>query len=150
MWFITKKDLKQRHSRQVQNSQRNCDLKYRILVPSILFFFLLFPFFSFSKCIDGDCQNGQGTFIYPDGKRYVGEWKDGKRHGQGVSTHPDGWKYVGEFKDGVLSGHGTYTYPDGRKYVGEINYIICKNMGSEWRLFRAVKLRQDIGCMISI
>ncbi len=35
-----------------------------------------------------------------DGDKYVGEWKDGKRHGEGTYTWSDGDKYVGEYKDG--------------------------------------------------
>ena len=31
---------------------------------------------------------------------YVGEKKDGKRHGQGTLTKPNGDKYVGKFKNG--------------------------------------------------
>jgi len=45
-------------------------------------------------------RNGQGTFTYPDGQKYVGRWKDDKRNGQGTSTYPDGGKYVGRWKDG--------------------------------------------------
>jgi len=30
----------------------------------------------------------------------VGEYKDGKRNGQGTQTWLDGRKYVGEYKDG--------------------------------------------------
>jgi hypothetical protein len=48
------------------------------------------------KCIQGDCVNGVGTFVYQDGTRYVGEWRDGKQHGQGTETYPDGSKYAGE------------------------------------------------------
>ena len=76
--------------------------------------------------------NGQGTITYPNGRKYVGEWKDGLPNGQGTITYPSGSKYVGEWKDGVRNGQGTYTqygsllYPDGRKYVGEY-----KN-GKEW------------------
>ena len=36
---------------------------------------------------------------YPDGHKYVGEWKNGKYNGLGTSTYPDGGKYVGEFND---------------------------------------------------
>ena len=43
--------------------------------------------------------NGQGTFTYPDGVKYVGRWKDDKRNGQGTFTYPDGREYVGEFKN---------------------------------------------------
>lgn len=48
-----------------------------------------------------------GTKTYPDGSKYVGEFKNGKRNGQGALTWPDGRKYVGEFKDDKYIGHGT-------------------------------------------
>jgi hypothetical protein len=63
--------------------------------------------------------NGQGTSIFEDGEQYVGEWKNGSRHGQGTYTHRNGEQYVGDFKDGQFNGQGTFTYPDGDKYVGE-------------------------------
>ena len=44
----------------------------------------------FAECIEGDCNNGYGTYTWADGTKYVGEWKDGKRHGQGTYTFPDG------------------------------------------------------------
>ena len=64
-------------------------------------------------------QNGQGTYTYADGSKYVGEWKDGKRHGQGTYTWADGNKNVGEWKDDKRHGQGTFTSTDGEKYVGE-------------------------------
>jgi hypothetical protein len=74
---------------------------------------------SFAECIEGNCKNGQGTYTWTDGAKYVGEFKDGKFHGQGTFTFPDGRKYVGEYKDGSPHGQGTFTFPDGDKYVGE-------------------------------
>jgi len=47
---------------------------------------------------NGD-PNGQGTYTFPDGKKYVGGWKDSKYHGQGTLTSSDGKYFVGEFKD---------------------------------------------------
>ena len=67
-----------------------------------------------------DKRHGQGTLTSPNGDKYVGEWKDGKRHGQGTMTNARGEKYVGEFKDGKKDGQGTYTNADGAKYVGEL------------------------------
>ena len=72
-----------------------------------------------SDCVSGDCKNGQGTFTFPDGRKYIGEYKDGKWNGQGTFTFPDGRKYIGEFKDGRSNGQGTSTFPNGTKYVGE-------------------------------
>jgi len=62
--------------------------------------------------------NGLGVMTYPDGHKYVGEWKDGEPNGQGTFTSPNGMKYIGEFKDGESHGQGTFTF-NGIKYVGE-------------------------------
>ena len=81
-----------------------------------------------------DKKHGQGTHTWPDGKKYVGEWKDGKKHGQGTST-TDGSRYVGEFKDGKLHGKGTLTSPviggSWNGYFMNNEYVpnICADMG---------------------
>ena len=64
-------------------------------------------------------SNCDGSITAPNGNKYVGEFKDGKRNGQGTYTWADGRKYVGEFKDEKRHGQGTFTFPDGGKYVGE-------------------------------
>ena len=63
--------------------------------------------------------NGLGTINFPSGQKYVGEFRDDKIHGQGTFTFPSGQKYVGEYRDGKRNGQGTYTFPSGEKYVGE-------------------------------
>jgi len=75
-------------------------------------------------------KNGQVTFTSPDGRKYVGEWKDGKQNGQGKMTLPDGEKYEGKFKDGIPNGQGTYISPDGRMYVGEFKDGIPNGQGT--------------------
>ena len=64
-------------------------------------------------------RHGQGAYTYASSAKYVGEWKDGKKHGQGAYTYASGARYVGEFKDGEMHGQGAYTYPNGAKYVGQ-------------------------------
>ena len=54
-----------------------------------------------------------------DGRRYEGEYRDGKKHGQGTYTWADGRRYEGEYRDGKPHGQGTYTLPDGRRYQGQ-------------------------------
>ena len=68
----------------------------------ILVLGLLWCNLSNAACIEGDCNNGYGTFTWTDGAKYVGEFKDGLQHGQGTYITTDGAKYVGEFKDGKL------------------------------------------------
>ena len=89
-----------------------------------------------------DGYTGKGTYIFPNGDKYVGSFEDGYRHGKGVFTwtngarykgdfikdqmegkgsivSPDGDKYVGEFRKNKKNGKGTYTWANGDKYVGE-------------------------------
>ena len=46
-------------------------------------------------------------------EKYVGEYKDNKRHGQGTYTWAEGDKYVGEFKEGIPDGKGSHILPEG-------------------------------------
>ena len=43
-------------------------------------------------------RDGQGTRIWPDGRKYQCEWKDGAWYGQGTFNFLDGRKFVGKFK----------------------------------------------------
>ena len=42
-----------------------------------------------------------GTYTFAEGDKYVGEWKDNKRHGQGTYTFPDGKQNIGYFLNDV-------------------------------------------------
>jgi hypothetical protein len=69
-------------------------------------------------------RHGQGTLTLANGDKYVGEWRDNKWHGQGTYAHGPssqwaGQKYVGEYRDGKKHGQGTATFADGENYVGE-------------------------------
>ena len=85
---------------------------------NLLFILLFLPLIGFGQCVSGDCENGFGTSTMPNGDKYVGEWKDDKRHGQGTTTWADGDKYVGEHKDGKLHGQGTYIEANGTVHKG--------------------------------
>ncbi len=71
-----------------------------------------------AQCVQGDCINGRGTYIYPSGAKYVGDFRDGEIHGIGVCYYTDGSKYSGEWKHRYPDGRGTKTYPDGTKRTG--------------------------------
>ena len=64
---------------------------------------------AFSQCISGDCKNGIGE--HKDGKRtsYKGNFVAGKPDGKGVLTYKNGRKYVGDFKNGEFDGRGDFT-----------------------------------------
>ena len=66
--------------------------------------------------IDGEMQ-------YADGIHYIGGWKDDLPHTIADETAeqkwPNGDKYVGQFKAGFMEGRGTYSWADGRMYIGD-------------------------------
>ena len=63
-------------------------------------------------------QHGHGTYTYLYGDEYVGEFSNGKRHGKGTMTYSSGMKYIGAWKDGREHGQGTKTYSDGDEVNG--------------------------------
>ena len=58
------------------------------------------------------------TLVWPDGTRYVGGVKDGKRSGKGTIFWQDGTRFVGTFVDDLRHGPGTMVLPDGTVYNG--------------------------------
>lgn len=71
------------------------------------------------ECTHGDCENGKGRYIYPNGDKYIGEFKDSKLDGRGVYTFKNGNVYRGQFKNNMRHGYGTYRWVNGDTYIGE-------------------------------
>jgi len=76
----------------------------------ILFILMFLPFIGFGQsgnfgektgCISGDCTNGYGTYIFSNGSKYVGEWRNDKQHGQGTYTFKSGEVRKGKWINGV-------------------------------------------------
>ena len=75
-------------------------------------------------------NNCFGTWFNRDGTKYVGEFKDGKKHGQGIVTSPSGSKFVGGFKDDKTEGKGTFTALDVGIQVCNFSNGTCNGQGS--------------------
>jgi len=66
-------------------------------------------------CISGKCKNKTGTFVYEDGSKYVGEWKNSLRHGKGILYYENGKvKYEGAWINDKRNGYGI-----DKRYKGE-------------------------------
>jgi hypothetical protein len=85
---------------------------------SFFAFFCLLTAVLNAQCISGDCKNGQGTYLFPSGAKYSGEFRNGEIHGVGVCYYTDKSKYSGEWQNRYPEGKGTKTYPDGSKRTG--------------------------------
>jgi hypothetical protein len=81
-------------------------------------------------CLEGDCYNGFGVYVWNDGARYEGNFVEGKRNGEGVYYYSKGSKYVGTQENDRRHGWGTYYYASGSKYVGEWVYETKEGRGT--------------------
>jgi hypothetical protein len=84
----------------------------KILILAFIIFAHAIPILSFAEescgeegeCIEGDCENGPGTYIFTDGSFYSGTWKDGFPEGSGTLKYIDGSKDEGKWSGGLFIG----------------------------------------------
>jgi len=81
----------------------------------------------FAKITPAD---GRGSMIYPNGDRYDGEFRNGKRNGCGTFTFTNGRSYVGQFRDDRFQGQGIWTLENGDRYIGEFQNNKCDGQGT--------------------
>ena len=60
-------------------------------------------------------MEGIGLYVWNDGRKYEGEYKDDKKHGYGVYIWADGRQYDGYWWKGKQHGVGTYIVPKENK-----------------------------------
>lgn len=56
----------------------------------------------------GGFRDGFGTMVWPDGAKYIGEWRFNKAHGRGKFYHVEGDIYDGEWSNDKANGFGVY------------------------------------------
>lgn len=65
-------------------------------------------------------MEGRGIETWSDGRRYEGEYKNGKKDGEGTFEWPSGIKYIGSWRNGKQHGTGVlYNTNDDSKRQGE-------------------------------
>jgi len=70
-------------------------------------------------CINGDCENGRGTYIYKDGAaKYVGTFQNGLPDGEGIIHYANGEHYTGAWRTGNFYGKGTLFLADSTEVAG--------------------------------
>jgi hypothetical protein len=70
-------------------------------------------------CKHGDCENGQGSYLFNDGDTYYGGWKNKKMNGRGTYVWKDGSKYIGMWVDDLRNGYGQYIDSNNNVFEGE-------------------------------
>jgi len=66
----------------------------------------------------GNQMHGKGEFKWTNGNVYRGDFKNGMRHGKGELIFYNGSKYSGDWKNGFMDGTGEYTWSNGNKHIG--------------------------------
>lgn len=70
-------------------------------------------------CVEGNCKNGNGTYIYKDGAaKFIGTFANGMPDGDGTIFYANGESYKGEWALGSFNGEGTLYLPDGTQVIG--------------------------------
>ena len=64
-------------------------------------------------CIAGNCNNGFGIFLYPNGMKYLGDFKNGQTISAATTFYPDGSKFLGALINGKKEGSGILYKADG-------------------------------------
>ena len=88
---------------------------------TLLLFIVLQVFFSVAskaQCIEGNCESGEGKFLYSDNSIYQGSFLNNKANGFGLCTYSNGNYYKGEWKNHTFEGKGILTYSNGIVYAG--------------------------------
>ncbi len=69
-------------------------------------------------CLNGDCSNGYGTYQYPNGDKYIGDFRQGSPNGRGILYFANGNKYLGDWENNFRQGEGKFIFQVGHIYEG--------------------------------
>lgn len=89
----------------------------RIIYLFIAFYFIIPPNLT-AQCVSGNCSNGKGTFLYPNGTIYIGEFRNSKANGEGICYYTNQSRYTGEWREHNFHGKGTFYKPNGEVIMG--------------------------------
>ncbi|CEM25703.1 unnamed protein product [Vitrella brassicaformis CCMP3155] len=82
--------------------------------------------------VNESVNSWEQTVLYEDGRRYKGQWKDGKRHGTGEETSPSGdFSYYGNFSQDRYEGWGRMEWSNGARYCGQFHNNLKHGYGVE-------------------
>ena len=77
-------------------------------------------------------REGYGIMFFPDGGRYEGNWENDLAHGKGIEYYINGDRYEGEYFRDEEDGEGVYYYKNGDRIMG--NYKNGKKIGKHVKL----------------
>jgi len=73
-------------------------------------------------CISGNCESGYGVYVWSDGEKYEGYWKNNMRNGKGTNIWGNGEIFEGKWRNDKKHGYGKQTYLNGEIETGFWEY----------------------------
>jgi len=92
---------------------------YKILVAIVMSFMIIHK--TDAGCIEGNCHNGEGVYVFKDGTKYKGTFRNFKPEGQGILLSKNNNLYKGAFLKGLKEGKGKLTFSTGDIYEGKFS-----------------------------
>ena len=71
-------------------------------------------------------MEGRGIEEWTDGRRYEGDFKNGKKDGEGVFEWPNGVRYIGSWRNGKQHGSRAWIWVKWPAHKGSIYELIIK------------------------
>ena len=100
----------------------------------LLLLFLIISNNLIAQCISGDCDNGEGTYIYQDKSTYTGDFVGGLAEGYGICQYTNGNRYMGHWKKHKFHGEGVF-------YKKEDDNV--KGLWEDGKLTKLLKIEND-------
>ena len=70
-------------------------------------------------CVEGDCLNGAGKYLFDNGDKFNGYWANGIRNDYGRYDWKNGDFYLGDFRNDMIEGKGAFHFASGKIISGE-------------------------------
>jgi hypothetical protein len=93
-------------------------MKLKLFINGILILSTLANYVNAQKCVEGNCQNGQGKMLFKHISVYEGGFVLDMMDGNGTMTYSNGEAYTGEYKKNLRVGFGRYTFANGDVFTG--------------------------------
>ncbi|HHS95600.1 MAG TPA: hypothetical protein ENJ45_03345, partial [Phaeodactylibacter sp.] len=84
-------------------------------------------------------RHGLGVITWSSGERFTASWKKGKINGEAEVKFGNGDAYVCEFKAGIPTGESRYIFQSGKEIEGDVEFIEFMMMKESTDLVAAIE-----------